>query len=55
MNLVSSVGDSERATEHTCTAAEISIWNPIIRRQVTSPNYDQLVYTKTVDSVAGVV
>ena len=52
VNLVSSVGDTERATEHTCTAGEISLWNTILRRQVTT---DQLVYTKTVDSVEGVL
>ncbi|XP_068712620.1 TNF receptor-associated factor 6-like isoform X3 [Montipora foliosa] len=32
VNLVSSVGDTERATEHTCTAGEMRIWNSIIRR-----------------------
>ena len=41
VNLVSSVGDTERAKEHTCTAEEMKHWKPKITRQVTSPNYNQ--------------
>ena len=39
VNLISSVGDIERATEHTCTAGEMSQWTPKLTRQVASPNY----------------
>ena len=36
INLVSSVGDAERATEHTCTAGEMRHWKPKLKRQVAT-------------------
>ena len=36
INLVSSVGDAERATEHTCTTGEVTHWKPKLKRQVAS-------------------